>query len=192
MDLLQEFDLTQLWELMKHSVTCILLIFHWGLQATGEAAEESRFGGRYRTNAGNVRSWKPMRMDRKLGPLLLTLTQQYRDVAEWRPFILEWIMHSSPRCCRSCWKIQGKREQLQSTCCLRLLVDSADQQTTCMLYGWPPLPFHLPNLPQYSPCGPSLSEMQKREHPGTYISAYASWHVTKWHHVFCWCWLDVQ
>ena len=56
MDLLQEFDLTQLWELMKHSVTCILLIFHWGLQATGEAAEESRFGGRYRTNAGNVRS----------------------------------------------------------------------------------------------------------------------------------------
>lgn len=121
MDLLQEFDLTRLWELMKHSVRCILHIFHWGLQATGEAAEESRFGGRYRTNAGNVRSWKPMRMDRKLGPLLLTLTQQYRDVAEWRPFILEWIMHSSPRCCRSCWKIQGKREQLQSTCCLRLL-----------------------------------------------------------------------
>lgn len=38
MDLLREFDLTQLRELTDHSVRCILHISHWGLQATAEAA----------------------------------------------------------------------------------------------------------------------------------------------------------
>lgn len=134
----------------------------------------------------DIRRWKPMRWTEIFRICSCRLWHSGMDI--WQNWSLSsWssLCLSVSRCCRSWQHMQGMLESLQSTCCLNARLIQQISNSRLRLH------FHLLNLWQESPCGPSQLEIWKTEYSGKRISAHPSWHITKQCRVFCWYWLRV-